>query len=362
MLIYIFILLVIINSMLLNIDINKKVRKQYVIIIFMILTAIAMFRSYKVGVDTLQYYRNFNIIANLNWSDVDILRYEPGYFYFCKVLSEISKDPHILIMVSSLIIIPSVGRFIYKYSKNVALSIFLYITLNIYFFHLTGMRQSIAIAILLYGIGFLIEGKYIKYSLVVILAAQFHSSAIFLLCMILIRKSSCGKKTYIRMLIISLLGFVFYNQIFKLASILITKYEGYADSIFGESNYFGALLMFLVYFIIYSICQIYQFRGRSQYKFEDNVIGKIAFRSLSIAVCLQVITMRMNIIGRMVPYFIIFAIIAVPDAISRVKSKKFIVSILIIVMLLFTYWLVIGLFRPEWNGAIPYLTIFNDIK
>lgn len=160
----------------------------------------------------------------------------------------------------------------------------------------------------------------------------------------------------------ALLGFVFYNQIFKFASIIITKYDGYADSVFGESNYFGALLMFLVYFIIYSICQICQFRGRTQYEFKDNMIGKIAFRSLSIAVCLQVITMRMNIIGRMVPYFIIFAIIAVPDAVSRIKSKNFIVSILIIGILLFTYWLVIGLFRPEWNGAIPYLTIFNDIK
>lgn len=358
--IFILVLFFIFIVMLVNIDRNIKNRKWFVLITFSILTSIAMIRSWTVGVDTEQYYRNFQIIASLGWDQVDVLRYEPGYFYLNKILSCISKDPHILIIVSSIIIIPSVGRIIYKYSKNVALSTFLYITLNAYFFQLTGMRQALAIAVILYGIDFFEKQKYLKFILVIILACMFHSSAIFLSVLILLQKMKYTKKTYINSLIVAIIGFIFYKQIFRIASLVIDKYAGYEESVYAASNYFGALFQFLVGFILYSVCHYLIFKMKENKKIEESEVGKISLRCLSVAVCIQLITMKMNILGRMTPYFWIFSIIAVPEALSYIKSKRRKEWILGIALFTFIYWLIIATMRPEWHGIIPYSTLFKD--
>lgn len=358
--IYICILFLIFIGILINVDSNVKNKKWFVIITFSMLTIIAMLRSWSVGVDTEQYYRNFQVIESLEWSQVDILRYEPGYFYFCKILSYINKDPHILIIISSIIIIPSVGRIIYKYSKNVALSTFLYITLNAYFFQLTGMRQALAIAIILYGIDFLIQKKYFKFLLIILLASTFHSSAIFLSILILIGKFSYKRNTYIRTIIVALIGFIFYKQLFRIATSILVKYAGYEDSIYGVSNYFGAVFQFLVGFILYSMCHYLIFKLKEKREMNNLGIGKISIRSFSIAVCLQIITMQMNILGRMVPYFWIFSIIAIPEAVYNIKGRKRKEWILCIVLFTFIYWIIIATTRPEWHGVIPYRTLFKE--
>lgn len=358
--IFILILFFIFITIIVNIDSNIKNRKLFVIIIFSILTVIAMIRSWRVGVDTEQYYRNFKIISLLKWNQIDSLRYEHGYFYLNKILSYISKDPHILIMVTSMIIIPSVGKLIYKYSKNVALSTFLYISLNSYFFQLTAMRQSLALAIILYGIGFLEKQKYLKFILVIILASMFHSSAIFLVILILLEKVKYTKKTYINSLILAGMGFLFYREIFKFTSLLIDKYAGYGESIYAASNYFGAVFQFIVGFILYSICHYITFKVKSEKEIEEYKIGKISLRCLSIAVCIQLITIKMNILGRMTPYFWIFSIIAIPEALSYIRKKQRKEWILGIVLFSFIYWLIIAIMRPEWHGIIPYNTLFKD--
>lgn len=354
--IYILLLFILFTCVLIGFD-NTKRKKIFMIIIFSILTLIAMLRSWKVGVDTEQYYRNFTVIANLGWDEVDVLRYESGYFYLCKILSCISKDPHILIIISSFIIIPSVGRFIYKYSSNVALSTFIYITLNIYFFHLTGMRQSLAIAILLYGIDFLLERKNFKFMLIVIIASLFHSSAVILIVLIWINKLKYGRKTYFNTIFTAIIGFIFYKPVFGIISQILPKYQGYITSTFGESNYFGALLQFIVGLTVYTFCNKFYFFKDNE---KQNNISRLALRCVSITVCLQAMTMRMNIIGRMSPYFWIFSIIAFPDAIKSIKSKNKSEWILIVLFVLFLYWLIIGIYRPEWNGVIPYYTLFRD--
>lgn len=357
--IYIAVLFWVFISIFMNYDRSKKRKKMFVIISFFILTVIAMLRSWQVGVDTAQYYRNFGYITYLDWSQSDILRYESGFFALCKILSYISKDPHILIMVSSLIIIPSVGRFIYKYSENVALSTFLYITLNTYFFHMTGMRQSLAIAFIIYGFEYLVKDKYLKYLIFVVVASLFHSSALFLISLIFIKKMYYYKKSYIRTIIIMGTCFVFYKYLFRVAVLILGKYAAYEESVFGESNYFGALFQFLIGFILYSVCH-YLYFIKKQKTLLNSKITMIALRGFSLAVCFQALAMRMNIFGRMTSYFWIFGIIAIPNSISNLEVKRKKEWILVIATISFLYWFIIAKYRPEWHGVIPYISFFED--
>lgn len=356
--IYIAVLFLVFISIFINYDSSKKRKKLFLITSFFILTVIAMLRSWEVGVDTEQYYRNFGYITYLDWSQSDVLRYEIGFFALCKVLSYFSNDPYILIMVSSLIIIPSIGRFIYKYSENVALSTFLYITLNAYFFNMTGMRQSLAIVFIVYGFDYLVEEKYIRYFIFIVIASLFHSSALFLISLIFIRKMAYTRNSYIKTIFIIGICFVFYKYLFRIAVLILGKYAGYEESVFGGSNYLGSLFQFLIGMIFYSVCH-YLYFIRTQNKSVNSKINMMALRLFSLAICFQALAMKMNILGRMVPYFWIFGILAIPNTIFNCKIKRRKEWILCIITLSFVYWFIIAKFRPEWHGVIPYAPFFN---
>lgn len=354
MIIYISILFFIFINIFVDYNKYKTQKKLFIIIFFSILTIMAMIRSWKVGVDTAQYYRNFNYIVNLDWNEYNSIRYEFGFFALCKILSYFSKDPHILISVTSLIIIPSIGYHIYKYSENIAMSTFLYITLNLYFFHMTGMRQSLASIFILYGFNYLNDEKYIKYIFFTIIATLFHSSAIIMISLVFLKKLNYNNKTYTRTIFIIVICFIFYKSLFSAATIFLDKYSGYSDSVFGVSNYFGALFQFFIGIILYTTVHYLYFNKK-----KNKEINLFTLRLFSLAVCFQALAMRMNILGRMTPYFWMFGIVAIPNILHNLKIKRK-QWIFFIVIISFVYWFIIASYRPEWHGIIPYSTFLND--
>lgn len=357
--IYVAILFWIFISIFINFDSSKRRKKIFVIITFTALTIISMLRSWQVGVDTEQYYRNFRYITYLDWTQYDILRYEFGFFALSKVLSYFSINPYILIRVSSLIIIPSVGYFIYRYSKNVVISTFLYITLNAYSFNMTGMRQSLAIVFILYGFDSLINEKYGKYIIFIMIASLFHSSAIVLIVLIFIIKIPYNKNSYRKNIFIIGICFIFYKYLFLVATSILGKYSGYEDSVYGASNYFGAVFQFSIGIIFYSICHYLYFSKVRREEF-DSKITMTALRLFSLATYFQALAIRMNILGRMTPYFWIFGIIAIPNTVSNLKIRRRKEWILAIIIISFLYWFIIAKYRPEWHKVIPYIPFFYD--
>lgn len=355
--IYIVLFIIIIFCMILNVNRRKIGRKVFVIIMFAMIALVAMLRSWRVGIDTAQYYRNFTVIANMGWSEAGDLRYEIGYFALCKILSYISSDGQILIIVTSLFIVTSIGRFIYKYSKDVVLSAFLYISLNIYFFHLNGMRQSLAIAVLLWGVDYLVTDKKIRFLIVVYLASLFHSSAFVFSIILLVKDRKYTKKTYIQLMLVTVVGFIFAVPMFKIVTGIMGKYSGYLDSKFGEANYFGALFQFIIGFSIYSLCHYLHI---SRIKTFENKIDQIVMWSVGIATCCFAMTMRMNIIGRSIQYFWTYALILVPNTISSIKGRARLRTKCIICVGTFLYWLIIGTLRPHWLGGIPYSAFWQS--
>ena len=152
----IYILLLLYLLFLSLIFLNKKFNKLvFIILAFTPFVAISGFRSFSVGVDTQQFVNAYSRIINMSPNSFDLLRYEYGFSYFCWLLGKISTNPQILIFITSLFINISVGRFIYKNSDNVYLSVILYLLCNFFFSYMNIMRQAMAIAILLWGYEFI---------------------------------------------------------------------------------------------------------------------------------------------------------------------------------------------------------------
>ncbi len=360
--IYLFIILIIICSFFLRVDRNNKIKCIWMIAIFAILTTISAVRSYRVGVDSIQYDDAFNKILKLDFNQSDSLRYEVGFFYLTKASTLVSKNSQILFIITSCIIIPSVGMFIYKYSKNVAFSTLLYLLFNIFFFNMTGMRQSLALAVLLFAYDNLVKDNYIRFMCAVLLASSFHSSAILFLICPLVKKIKYNKYSYIITIFISIIFFIFFKSVFLSITEIIGKYGSYIDSKeFGISNYFGAFFQFLLTFVIYTFCHSGYIKQRNMIKTEKYNITKISLILLSLDVICQIMAMKMNIIGRMHQYFWIYSIILIPNIVyNQKKAKNRLMLYIVITFLSFIYWLIIAICRPEWDGAIPYIPFWRD--
>ena len=129
---------------------SKRKKRKYLVLAFTAIIVLAAMRSWTVGIDLRnQYAKAYQLIAKMPWSAWDNLRYEWGYFAYCKTLSYISTDIHFFIAITALLTCASVGYFIYKNSEDVVMSTFLYVALCQMFMYYTGLRQVLAISILL---------------------------------------------------------------------------------------------------------------------------------------------------------------------------------------------------------------------
>ena len=131
---------------------NKKRKKIYLTIVFIILAIVASLRAYTVGVDTEQYCIAFDKISEMTIEQAkEDTRYETGFVVLCKILSYVYDNYQILIIVTSIFIMYAVIRFIYEESNDCILSLLLFVLLNCYAMYMSMMRQAIAIGIILLG-------------------------------------------------------------------------------------------------------------------------------------------------------------------------------------------------------------------
>lgn len=355
--------------------VNSTKTKQLVFLIsvFTILAITASLRSYNVGIDTEQFYRNYMIINVAGWENSSVLRYEFGFFALCKILNYISTDPQLLIIVSSCFICFSVGRFIYKNSNDVIFSSFLFISLNIFSMYLNVMRQAIAISIILFAIEFLKKPNIkniIIYILIVILAMQFHNSAIVMIIPLFFTRLKYTNISFIATIIASAASFVLSSFLWNIMIKLFPSYSEYSNSVFTESNYFAAAINALI--CIFILISGLAFAGkniRSQKETKALLInfetpgnnGKLILSYdinaylLSFALIFLVLTMRMTLFNRFSIYFTIFYITWIPNIAQSMtikKDKAFLTFILTVFTL--AYFLVVAIFRPEWYGVVPY--------
>lgn len=346
---------------------NKKKAKTFSIIAFGVLCLVSSFRSIDVGVDTLQYCNNYQVIALMDWTDYELLRYEPGFFFLCKALSCISADYRLLIFATSIIIFFGVCFFYYKLSENHLITVFLFVTLLIDAFLMSGMRQALAMSIALVALYQLLYGRKALFCLLVLLASQFHSSAIACLIYWPLLNSKFSTKVFVALVVGSVIAFVFAPQIYSLASGIIGKYDGYsAGHEHGGSNYFGALIRAAFYLLLvlishYCLKDKYGTRNERTIAIVGNISisGSFLMYTAMCAFLFNVLGMQIEIFSRMNNYFNVFLPLLLPFAFNRLSIPQEKTLLMFVVLsTCFAYFVAVLLLRPEWNGIVPYTTFF----
>jgi len=133
------------------------------------------------------------------------------------------------------------------------LSIYIYFTTGMYIVSMNGIRQCLAAAIFFAATKYLFEGKFIRYSLVILLASTFHQTALILIPIyFFVRLKSWTRLTYV-FLFLSILLVMGYSQFTSALYTVIgdTQYGAYQDNTGEGANVLRVVVFALPLILAY---------------------------------------------------------------------------------------------------------------
>lgn len=341
--------------------------KVFVILIISILTCVAGFRGITVGIDTIRY---LEVIENIH-SMIGTNRIKPmefGYAYYVIFLTSIIKNSQIVLLVSALITNSLIVIRLWTFRNKISFSfaVFLYTTLY-FIMTLNTMRQWIAIAIVFFSVIYLFEEKYLKFTLIVLLASTFHTSVLVSLILIPIflvykRKISIKSKKYFLLSIVFSPAIIMISFLFLRLTPAISQYEHYfrnPDFDFSISWFFRVtLILFLFIFINpkknqekYSSVNIIE-----RNKITDIEFYKIMRLITAVGLMIRAIGLFYEYTARAGLYLSFFEIVLFSFVI---KSRNYgqLIRILLITFSLLNIYLVM---KDSGYGQIPYYPFWRN--
>ena len=204
--IYIFIYL---EILILAIFIKNK--KTYCSVIGISMFLVSGFRGRSVGTDTFAYLDKFQEAEIQSFTELFLLTKDPGFYIFLKILSWVSESPQFFLIIIAAIFCYSITKFIYKFSRIPEISFLLILALNFFNFSMTGIRQTIALSILLFSYEYLFKNKTVKFILTVLFASVFHQTAVIFLIPLITKYNIFKLNRNKIILITSFLLFIIYK-------------------------------------------------------------------------------------------------------------------------------------------------------
>lgn len=353
-------LLIIINSIFVNrIEHAKKI---FVFTTMSYLFIIVAFRSYIIGADTLNYVQLFETIGsntlpqfNINFSTLLGERYEYGFVLLNKVIFDITSDPRWLFIVCAFWTYIMLFVFVIKLSRDPFLSIALFVGLGYFVLSMNALRQSLAIAFVMIAYLFLIRDKILPFILSIILAGMFHKTALLFLIILLIKNVHYRFKTSVFILSCCIIIGLTFEKFFPALTYL--NYSNYIDNSSISAGYLGLILNICI-IIFLLIISFFAYQNRDIKLWEkyfpnnsDNLLPLIMVISIGI----YFISFNLSQFSRIALYFEIASLIYIPNVIQTVESKKIKLFMNVLVyMVLFSYFFIVLICRPEWSQITPY--------
>ncbi|PFN15460.1 EpsG family protein [Bacillus cereus] len=186
--------------------------------------------------DTYFYMHAYNV-TEFNWEYIQNNK-DMGFNIFQMVLKEYTNDPQVMVFITALITNLLIVVTLYKYSRFIEISLYVYITSGMYLVSMNGIRQYLAAAIVFAGTKYIFDGNWKMYVLIVLFASTFHQSALVLIPVyFLIRRRAWSGITFL-LLFLAVLIVIGFNQftevLFK--TIEDTQYSQYKEFHEGGAN------------------------------------------------------------------------------------------------------------------------------
>lgn len=316
---------------------DKNKQTTFLVVSAIVLALFTGLRDQYTGTDTNGYinaffrYRKYDSISEI--MQLEVKNDEYGYALFTWLIGRFTDNVNIYFTILAGIFAYSLAKFIHKNSQNCFFSMILYYTVGMFSFQMTGMRQALAMALLLFGVECIKEKKLIKFLLIVWLASTFHRSAFSFLAAYPIAHMKINFRNFSLYFLSTAFVIVFRSKI----SAILGKFFGYEYELGNSvSDDMGGITVIGMLLLTIIVCYIFYKQVVVQNKF-NTVFFNITMASLII----YLLRYMIRIFERVSFYYQFAFIILLPNVISAIpepKTRRIVyVSAITLACLLFFY-------------------------
>ena len=189
---------------------------RYVFIVLAAAVSLITALRYETGQDWSVYKQYFDTCLSVNWSG----EFEAGYYALNVVFKKLFNNYYVMQFCISLFSSICIFRYIFRKAERPFLVLLVYFLLLYYFLiDMTVLRQHLAMAIVVLGMNFVEKRKLIPWIIVIVIAMQFHVSALVALPLYVTYNRAINKKTGLIILVgalaLDVAGLLFVTNIVK---------------------------------------------------------------------------------------------------------------------------------------------------
>ena len=347
-----YLLIFLLNNISRSVYIDKRKRNSFFCISsFLVVCTLLSLRHQTMGVDLFGGFNNkesigylgaFDKINQYSWLDVfsmeGFLNYEKGYVIFNKLVGSIYENKQFFLVVCAFISTLPVILHIKSRSASPMMSVLIYLGLPVFLLSFSGLRQAIAIGITVFSVKYIEEKKLVKFILVIFLSTLFHYSSItFIIAYPLYHLKNSDNRRLLLTMFIPLV-YVLKEPLFYVFSKI---YKENAEV--GET---GAFTLFLVFFLVYIFLVFF---NKDDDKKQSGMIN--LFYLACICQAFGGIYQQAMRVGY---YFMIHAVIAIPNTIDKMKDKRSAKLANIVIFTAFVGFGIYSLRNSTWAMTYPY--------
>lgn len=339
-------------------------KKQFVTLVSLQLFLILALRAPYLGVDLGNYSAGFEFISTLGLGDMlSRLRlistahlvypfdYESGYVILNWLVSFFGGNFQVFLMVNAAICMASFGTFIYKHSECPWLSFCILLSFEYYIYAFGILRQTLAIAFLLFALSYMEEKKTAKALVLIFIAFTMHRAALAFVVMFyfVYYRISKGKYRTITAIFLALFfgGPFIIPQTIKMVFQMVNR-EGYIDDITGAQLNNYIILILLISIAIYFLAD---FRETRWSRKTNLMLG-----GFLLAIPIGIMGMYSENFGRLGQMFSIMIVPLIPNVIEHQQDRVIRVLGKAIVFVMMLGFMVYSLRGNEW--IVPYRLCF----
>lgn len=265
------------------------------------------------------FEKGSSVFKGIDWS----IGSNPGFNVLNRVLKNIGFETQDFLMFYALITVCIYIWFVRKYSENMWLSMFFFMTMGCYTFTMAAIKQTVAVAFCLIATDKAIEKKWISFIFWVLLAATFHPYSLMYLIVPLLDFGTWTIKSYLMISIFGVVGIGLDSLLGTLVDVTTMFGEEYDVASFSEAgvNIFRVAVVWVPVILSFLAKK---YTGVSENR-ANNVVMNLAI--LNAEIMFVGLFGTANYFARLANYFLIFQTIALPMMFKfyNRKSKRLLI-------------------------------------
>lgn len=290
---------------------TERAKKWNFIIALLPVFVLIAFKSESIGADTNNYLEAFSDFRDINYGEEGEKVLEFGFQYLLIILRRITHNPQSLLITLGILTFISLYRFIKQTASNWCLALYFFICLGFFQFVMSGIRQSMAIEIMLLAYPLIKKKKLFPYMLMVVVASLFHRSAIVCAPLYFIANMTVNRRNTTMMIVVMTILFFFSDTILLTTADVMNYVYGIERT--DNGHVFLLIVLLITYFA---------------YKNKEIILSsqsetKNLFNANYVSVLLWIIRMVSRTVERVSLYFMPYTYVLLEQSISsQPKSRR----------------------------------------